>query len=89
MVDSFKMKSTQTKTCIDFGDGLIDCTAALGCRCVDWKARRARCPAYQGKRQTGLYSRCGAAFEGQTLVFGQNQIRAYSSAQVSPCSVTI
>ena len=28
MVDSFKMKSTQTTTCIDFGDGLIDCTAA-------------------------------------------------------------
>jgi len=35
MVDSFKMKSTQTKTCIDFGDGLIDGTAALGSRCVD------------------------------------------------------
>ena len=29
MVDSFKMKSTETKTCIDFGDGFVDCAAAL------------------------------------------------------------
>ena len=29
MVDSFKMKSTETNTCIDFGDGFVDCTAGL------------------------------------------------------------
>jgi hypothetical protein len=29
MVDNFKMKSTETNTCIDFGDGFIDRTAAL------------------------------------------------------------
>jgi hypothetical protein len=29
MVGSFKMKSTETKTCIDFGDGFVDGTAAL------------------------------------------------------------
>ena len=90
MVDNFKMKSTETNTCIDFGDGFVDCTAGLRLvAAVSIEKRAGRCPAYQDKRQTGLYSRCGAAFEGQTLVFGQNQIRAYSSAQVSPCSATI
>ena len=29
MVDSFKMKSTETKTCIDFGDGFVDCAAPV------------------------------------------------------------
>ena len=29
MADNFKMKSTQNSIHIDFGDGFIDCTAAL------------------------------------------------------------
>ena len=29
MTDSFRMKSTQNNIYIDFGDGFIDCTAAL------------------------------------------------------------
>ena len=51
MVDSFKMKSTETKTCIDFGDGFVDCAAPLRLVAAVSIEKRAglHCPAYQGK----------------------------------------
>ena len=67
MIDSFKMKSTETKTCIDFGDGFVDCAAGLRLvAAVSIEKRAGRCPAYQDKRQTGLYSRCGARLKGKS-----------------------
>ena len=74
MVDSFKMKSTETNTCIDFGDGFIDRTAAL-----------PRLPLCRLKNLPVWLSN----LSGQILVFGQNRIGAYTLPIGHPVLATI